>query len=76
MKKTYGRRISDKENATVSRAAAAVDGGGGEAGNVSAMSVEKEEELRGVARKFAEVDRWEMEFEEITASSSSPKDAR
>ncbi|KAH8588971.1 hypothetical protein B0O99DRAFT_638069 [Bisporella sp. PMI_857] len=33
-------------------------------------------ELKRAARKFAEVDKWEMEFEDITASSSSPKDAR
>jgi hypothetical protein len=33
-------------------------------------------ELKAAARKFQEVDKWELEFEEITASSSSPKDAR
>ncbi|KAJ5054525.1 uncharacterized protein L3040_000796 [Drepanopeziza brunnea f. sp. 'multigermtubi'] len=33
-------------------------------------------ELKRAARKFQEVDRWELEFEEITASSSSPTDAR
>ena len=33
-------------------------------------------ELRDLAQKFREVDRWEMEFEVITASSSSPRDAR
>jgi hypothetical protein len=33
-------------------------------------------ELKKAARKFEEVDKWEMEFEDVTASSSSPKDAR
>lgn len=33
-------------------------------------------ELKRAARKFKEVDKWELEFEEVTASSSSPKDAR
>jgi hypothetical protein len=33
-------------------------------------------ELKAAARKFQEVDKWELEFEEVTASSSSPKDAR
>ncbi|KAH6654116.1 hypothetical protein BKA67DRAFT_658439 [Truncatella angustata] len=33
------------------------------------------EELKNAARKFAEVDRWELEFEENT-QSSSPRDAR
>lgn len=33
-------------------------------------------ELKRAAKKFEEVDKWELEFEEVTASSSSPKDAR
>jgi hypothetical protein len=33
-------------------------------------------ELKVAARKFEEVDKWELEFEEVTASTSSPKDAR
>ncbi|MCJ1237333.1 hypothetical protein MMC14_005318 [Varicellaria rhodocarpa] len=37
---------------------------------------EGSKELKEMARKFREVDRWEMEFEEVTASSSSPRDAR
>ncbi|KAI9702503.1 MAG: hypothetical protein M1836_000983 [Candelina mexicana] len=35
-----------------------------------------DKEMRALAKKFREVDRWQMEFEEITASSSSPVDAR
>ena len=34
------------------------------------------EELKTAAKKFRLVDRWELEFEEVTASSSSPWDAR
>jgi hypothetical protein len=33
-------------------------------------------ELKRAARKFEEVDKWELEFEEVTASSSSPRDGR
>jgi hypothetical protein len=31
-------------------------------------------ELKMAARKFAEVDQWELEFEDVTASSDSPRD--
>jgi hypothetical protein len=33
-------------------------------------------ELKEAKRKFEDVDKWEMEFEEVTASSSSLRDAR
>ncbi|OBT64659.1 hypothetical protein VE03_05889 [Pseudogymnoascus sp. 23342-1-I1] len=33
-------------------------------------------ELKIAKRKFEDVDQWEMEFEDMTANSSSPKDAR
>jgi hypothetical protein len=33
-------------------------------------------ELQRLARKFQEVDRWELEIEEVTPTSSSQKDAR
>jgi len=33
-------------------------------------------ELKQAAKKFQEVDKWELEFEEVTASSSSPRDGR
>ena len=32
-------------------------------------------ELKQAARKFQEVDKWQLDFEEVTASSS-PRDAR
>lgn len=86
--KTYLRRVSDKENiSTVD-----LDGEGqesnedqlpdgsnqhNETGHPSAISpVKVKTELKALARKFKEVDRWEMEFEEVTASSSSPWDGR
>ncbi|KAJ5591754.1 uncharacterized protein N7459_002123 [Penicillium hispanicum] len=34
------------------------------------------EELRAAARKFAEVDKWEMEFEEVSASETQGSPAR
>ncbi|KAJ0338834.1 hypothetical protein COL922a_005153 [Colletotrichum nupharicola] len=34
------------------------------------------EELKQAARKFKEVDRWELEFEEVTEASSPNRDAR
>ena len=37
---------------------------------------DRDTELKALARKFREVDEWEMEFEVVTASSSSPWDAR
>lgn len=33
-------------------------------------------ELKRAARKFAEVDQWELDFEDVTASSDSHRDAR
>lgn len=47
----------------------------GEAAAVPAK-VRATKELKTLAQKFKEVDAWEMEFEEVTASSSSPPDGR
>ncbi|MCJ1249943.1 hypothetical protein MMC30_007169 [Trapelia coarctata] len=38
--------------------------------------VKATKELKTLAQKFKEVDAWEMEFEEVTASSSSPRNGR
>jgi hypothetical protein len=38
--------------------------------------VGQEKELKEAAMKFKEVDKWELEFEDVTASSSSPLGAR
>lgn len=53
-----------------------VEGGNRESENSQEMEQRLGKELKRAAKKFKEVDRWELEFEEITASSSSPKDAR
>jgi len=41
-----------------------------------AAKVKATKEVKTLAQKFMEVDAWEMEFEEVTASSSSPRDGR
>ena len=43
---------------------------------VGALSAKAKRELITLTKKFKEVDEWQMEFEEVTASSSSPRDAR
>lgn len=50
--------------------------GNGSPENSQEMEKRVGKELKLAARKFQEVDKWELEFEEITASSSSPRDAR
>jgi hypothetical protein len=54
------------------------DDGDGNGSPETSQELEKRvgKELKRAARKFEEVDKWELEFEECTASSSSPKDAR
>ena len=44
--------------------------------SIGSLPAKGQKELKSLARKFKEVDRWEMEFEVITASSSSPRDGR
>ncbi|KAI1877849.1 uncharacterized protein JN550_000031 [Neoarthrinium moseri] len=77
--RTYGRS-SDKENlddeeagSDAGTAAGPDDDGASE--NSEDMVARVGEELKNAARKFAEVDRWELEYEEVT-QSSSPRDAR
>lgn len=89
--RTYARKVSDKENEprTTSEGGdegdslgpvgdddetADVEAGTGRAGSVRNGTSGKE--LQKLAQKFREVDKWALEFEEITASSSSPRDAR
>ena len=89
--KTYSRRFSDKENisansdgmrfdknvntphATISKRLNAHYGTGKKD---EVMHAKAKTDLKTLAKKFKEVDEWEMEFEEVTASSSSPRDAR
>jgi hypothetical protein len=90
-KRTYGSRqkpnlTSDKENNAEIEVDVDVDdslgpipddeGGARESENSQEMEMRIGKELKQAARKFKEVDKWELEFEEITASSSSPRDAR
>ncbi|ETS80642.1 hypothetical protein PFICI_08171 [Pestalotiopsis fici W106-1] len=73
--RTYGR-LSDKENQ---------EDGEGEGDSANAAPDDDDvfeqedsgpgEELKNAAKKFAEVDKWELEFEE-RMQSSSPRDAR
>lgn len=42
----------------------------------SSDPVRSADELKKAARKFKEVDRWELEYEEVTESSSPNRDAR
>jgi hypothetical protein len=80
--RTYGSRpniTSDKENEEVdpddSLAPLPDDD---EPSEENSQELEKRVglELKRAARKFAEVDQWELDFEEVTASSSSPSNAR
>ncbi|KAF8856634.1 hypothetical protein BDZ45DRAFT_593925 [Acephala macrosclerotiorum] len=84
-KRTYGRAnptTSDKENAGEEEVdpddslAPLPDDGNESPENSQELEKRVGKELKQAARKFAEVDKWELEFEEVTASSSSPKDAR
>jgi hypothetical protein len=85
-KQTYGsrRRLSDKENvdnsAEVSEEEVDPDDSLAPVqDSVEDSSVLEErlgKELKMAKRKFEDVDQWEMEFEDMTGNSSSPKDAR
>lgn len=86
-RRTYGSRSSDKENQgeeeiIVGAGDDAAEDEGEEDGvelpdeeTSQMMLVRLGQELKSAAKKFKEVDKWELEFEEIT-HSSSPKDAR
>jgi hypothetical protein len=71
--RTYGRS-SDKENQEQ-------EGDASDAANEDPFASDGEadlqngDELKNAVKKFAEVDKWELEFEEC-AQSSSPRDAR
>ncbi|KAE8447920.1 hypothetical protein EG329_009992 [Mollisiaceae sp. DMI_Dod_QoI] len=81
-KRTYGRGnpMSDKENEEEvdpdDSLAPLPDDGHESPENSQELEKRVGKELKQAARKFAEVDKWELEFEDATASSSSPKDAR
>jgi hypothetical protein len=79
-KTTYGSRpngTSDKENEEYDpddSLAPLPDDVEGDAGVESSRGDVKE--LKEAAKKFKEVDKWELDFEDVTASSSSPLGAR
>ncbi|KAL3419233.1 ATP-dependent RNA helicase [Phlyctema vagabunda] len=88
-RRTYGSKASDKENEAAleneeaeehdpdDSLAPVRDGSGNEISeNSQEMEARLGKELKRAARKFQEVDKWELEFEDVTASSSSPRDAR
>jgi len=79
LSKTYSRRSSDQENdaRTLEEGEPAGDGSNPiEVSRRAEAPFKTSKELKQLAEKFAEVDKWEMEFEVVTASSSSPRDAR
>ncbi|TAQ87740.1 hypothetical protein B7494_g3934 [Chlorociboria aeruginascens] len=85
-KRTYGRlTTSDKENENTDKevidpddslAPIRDDEDNGSPENSQELEKRVGKELKKAARKFEEVDKWELEFEDVTASSSSPKGAR
>ncbi|KAL9122605.1 MAG: hypothetical protein Q9187_000837 [Circinaria calcarea] len=83
--KTYTRRVSDKENTALSDSSSLSEISTPTDNEDTASSPLKRaepsawkpsKELKTLAEKFKEVDQWTLEFEEVTASSSSPRDAR
>lgn len=88
--KTYSRHLSDKENTSADGDSVRSDESDGSPLRTSAdqpnvhdtgkkagaLPKKAKLELKALARKFKEVDQWKMEFEEVTASSSSPWEAR
>ncbi|KAI1659537.1 hypothetical protein F4813DRAFT_387645 [Daldinia decipiens] len=75
---TYGR-TSDKENQGESEGDEAEEGEADEEQDEEessqVMVSRVGEELKNAARKFQEVDKWQLDYEEMT-QSSSPRDAR
>ncbi|KAI9864110.1 MAG: hypothetical protein M1813_003427 [Trichoglossum hirsutum] len=79
--RTYSRQVSsDKENDGLSSSSAEGDSLTPVDSNENTLSQENSKQrkkiLKQVARKFKDVDSWELDFEEDTASSSSPLGAR
>ncbi|KAG4436655.1 hypothetical protein IFR05_007870 [Cadophora sp. M221] len=81
--RTYGSRAnaaSDKENTVEvdpdDSLAPIPDDDPNDPENSQELEESVGKELKRAAKKFQEVDKWELEFEEVTASSSSPRDGR
>ncbi|KAH7354369.1 hypothetical protein B0T11DRAFT_288524 [Plectosphaerella cucumerina] len=78
VKRTYSRRSSDKENPSDDEESKGLSPAPDDTFDAGAEGDDSEsvaEELKNAVKKFEEVDRWEMEFEEMT-QSSSPSGAR
>ncbi|KAK3391673.1 hypothetical protein B0T20DRAFT_421914 [Sordaria brevicollis] len=90
-KRTYGRASSDKENGASGSGDNDEEAGGDDQEPVSAMELDETEELpettqmmterlgeelQKAKKKFMEVDKWELSFEEVTRPSSPIPDAR
>lgn len=84
-KRTYASRravSSDKENAAegsdeeMEDSLAPIQDTGVESEASQELEKRLGRELKLMKRKFEDVDKWELDFEEVTASSSSPRDAR
>jgi hypothetical protein len=81
-KRTYGSRnnaTSDKENEEIDpddSLAPLPDDENTSPENSQELEKRVGRELKEAAKKFQEVDQWELEFEDVTASSSSPRDSR
>lgn len=73
-KRTYGSKTSDKENDEEDSIVVGGNGDGEEATPDEESSQEMlermGEELKNAAKKFKEVDKWELAFEEVTEPSS------
>ena len=85
--KTHARRLSNKENEVDDDGVEGTDrvekndhraNPSSDLNNSGIMDLPEKErrKLNRMVRKFREVDKWELAFEDVTASSSSPRDAR
>lgn len=89
--RTYARKVVDKENEPQTTFDGGEEGDSlgpvgddDETGDGEALARRagpardrpRVKELQKLAQKFREIDKWALEFEEITASSSSPRDGR
>ncbi|KAF6842443.1 hypothetical protein CMUS01_03087 [Colletotrichum musicola] len=81
--RTYSRRLSDKENqgegedeAGAEDSRLVPDEDEATEGQESNDPLRSADELKKAVRKFNEVDRWELEFEEVTEGSSPNRDGR
>ncbi|KAK2059418.1 hypothetical protein LY76DRAFT_592345 [Colletotrichum caudatum] len=87
--RTYSRRLSNKENEENEAEEETAEAEAGAEGDSfapvpddvlesqdSSDPTRSADELKKAARKFKEVDRWELEFEEMTGDSSPNRDGR